>query len=229
MLAHRLWMIRSALTTVLDLFAPLRCPLCGRRLTDGEICRACGLPDPGRVVRQLLPGPCLQLTGGTFAGDLRRVVHEFKYGDDPGARAILLAQMRLAVPRDLRWDALVPVPAHPVRVRERGLAVTEVLARGLARSTGLPVRRLLRRCRYTPSLTGQGAVDRHNILAGALLADPSTGALLLVDDVLTTGATFRACRRALLAAGAESVDLLAAAYTPPPEEVTRIVARAALW
>ena len=222
--------LKETFATLLDILAPLRCPLCERKLDERERCRTCALPDPRLVIRQLKPGPCLFLAGGALEGLLRRLVHAFKYGRDPGAEALLLAQMWHALPPGIRWDHLVPVPAHPVRIRERGFAATLLLARRLAGRTGIPVNTALERSHYTPSLTGYGAAQRHGILAGALRAHGVSGSLLLIDDVVTTAATYRACRRVLLGAGATSVDLLAAAQTPRPESSPprRIVAGAPL-
>ena len=151
-----------------------------------------------------------------MAGDLRRLVHAFKYRQDPVALALLAAQAHRAVPAGAPgWDALVPVPAHPVRRRERGLDAADELARRLSTLLGLPVVRALRRVRYCEPLTGRGRLARRRLVEGTLAAAGAWGRLLLVDDVTTTGTTFQACRRRLLEAGAVSVDLLAGARTPP--------------
>ena len=209
--------MHSLLRSVLDLVAPLRCPLCGLTLAPAGACPHCGLPDQelvGRVLQRDTFGEYLGLAGGSFRDPLRRLIHGLKYRQDPGALALLVRQTALALPPGLVWEALVAVPAHPVRVRERGWGVTDVLTRGLAHRLTLPVRTPLKRTRYTEPLAGLGAAARRQLLVGALHSSPVTGCLLLVDDVFTTGATFRACRRALLEAGADAVDLLVAARTP---------------
>ncbi|MBD3237347.1 MAG: hypothetical protein GF330_11625, partial [Candidatus Eisenbacteria bacterium] len=144
---------------LLDLLAPIGCPLCGGRLSTPPDCPRCALPDRALAVRELRSGgsgPYLVLSGGWLRGPLRRLVHAHKYRHAPGARELLVAQTCLAVPPRLRWDALVAVPSHATRCRERGGsdAVAE-LARGLSRALRLPLRRLLRRVRYTPPLTGR--------------------------------------------------------------------------
>ncbi len=220
--------LRSPWRTALDLLAPLLCPLCGRALARADACPSCGLPGAApvsRVLREDDLGPYLVLAGGPLAGDLRRLVHAFKYRQDPVALALLAAQARSAIPPGVcGWDALVPVPAHPVRRRARGWDAADGLARRVASLVGLPVVRPLRRIRYAEPLTGHGRLARRRLLAGTLAAHGAWGRLLVVDDVFTTGTTFQACRRALLAAGAISVDLLAGARTPRPRHPGRVVA-----
>ncbi|MBP7669597.1 MAG: ComF family protein [Candidatus Eisenbacteria bacterium] len=207
------WCWRS----LLDCFAPVSCPLCGRRLgLEGE-CRPCGLPDPGAILRQLRKdgeGEFLILAGGAYEGAHRRLVHAYKYRREPGALDLLAAQAAFACGELGPWELLVPVAAHPRRLRERGWEPAGELAGAIARCTGLPVARLLRRVRDTPPLAGQSARARRSLVREAFRGLPAHGRLLVVDDVATTGSTFRACRRALLDAGAGSVDLLVAAATP---------------
>jgi ComF family protein len=112
-----------------------------------------------------------------------------------------------------QFDALVPVPLHPARRRERGYNQAELLAKAMAAETGFPIiAHELRRIRATPSQT---KLDRHaraeNVKdAFALAKDLSfTGLkILLVDDVYTTGATLNECARMLREAGAASVFAL---------------------
>jgi predicted amidophosphoribosyltransferase len=206
----------STLGAILDLVAPLRCPVCAGELADGG-CAACGLPLPERVVRQIRGdehGPFLVLAGARFEGPVRRMVHALKYRRDPAALRLLARQTALSLPAELRWDAIVPVPAHAVRARERGWEPVREIARAVARARGLAFTPALRRVRYTEPLAGRNRWERRRVVAGAFRARPVNGDILVLDDVGTTGATFRACRRALLAAGARSVDLLVAALTP---------------
>jgi predicted amidophosphoribosyltransferase len=208
----------TTLDALLGLVAPFRCPVCSRELERPLGCRACRLPGRARVVRRLqgdAAGPYLVLGGGSFAGRLRRAIHAVKYRQDAVALELLARQTALALPPGLRWDAIVPVPAHRVRARERGWEPVWELARRVGRRSGLPVARRLRRVRYTPALAGRHRWARQRIVRGAFRAGrPVTGRLLVLDDVGTTGATFRSCRRELLRSGALSVDLLAAALTP---------------
>jgi len=200
---------------VLDLVAPQLCPLCGRKLR--------GLP-PGHVASHggaalrsiaVLGGePVLLLSGGLLEGDYRRLVHAFKFSADFAAGALLSEAMVATLPAAGLWDAVVAVPAHRARERERGWVPAEWLAAEVAKATDRPLRKFLRRIRYEGAATGAGAALRRRLVAGAFESRNAWGRLLLVDDVWTTLATFRECRRALLAAGALSVDLLTAAHRP---------------
>lgn len=121
---------------------------------------------------------------------------------------------RLGLPPDA-W--IVPVPLHWRRHWERGYNQAEALARGLARRLGLPVKRPLRRIADTKKLATMSATDRAKALRDAFRARPSRAledrTVLLVDDVLTTGATCAAAARALKKAGADRVIVAVIART----------------
>ena len=108
-------------------------------------------------------------------------------------------------------DAVVPVPLHAARRRERGFNQADALARHL----GLPVLGVLRRTRRTAVQADLPAARRHANVRGAFAVRPRTDVrgltLVLVDDVCTTGATLYACASALVAAGAADVRALTAA------------------
>jgi ComF family protein len=116
-------------------------------------------------------------------------------------------------PTGAPFDAIVPVPLHPARLTERGFNQAELLAAPCARRWQRPLlTRALRRIRPTRPQTDLDAVARRQNVAGAFaVAQPAAIAdrrLLLVDDVLTTGATVGAAARALARAGAASVGVL---------------------
>jgi ComF family protein len=117
-------------------------------------------------------------------------------------------------------DAVVPVPLHPLRLRERGYNQAERIARPLAQHLGLPLLPLLLvRTRARPDQLLLSRAERWNSVKGAYAATPGARAeklrVLLVDDVFTTGATLDACARALFAAGAASVYALTVARAIP--------------
>lgn len=233
---------RSVMGCLLALAFPTFCVVCRAVLSQpngGPLCRACfdALPrhrDPlcacgvprsggdrqpcGRCRRGLSPfdaGASL----GPYEGSLKTVVQELKYRRRhrlAGRLAeALLAQP--AVQSVLTPDVLLaPVPLHPRRERERGYNQSELIARALGRSTGLPVltHALVRR-RDTPAQAGLGAAARRRNVAGAFAVRQAPAVaghiVVLVDDVLTTGATARTCASALRGAGAIAVRLLTVA------------------
>ncbi|MCX7934625.1 MAG: phosphoribosyltransferase family protein [Planctomycetota bacterium] len=149
-----------------------------------------------------------------YAPPVREVIHAFKFKGLTAAGETMAAMMaercRAArFPRQI--DAVVPVPLHRQRLRERGYNQAEILARGVARRLPAPLRLdILIRSRYTPAQALLPHIQRLGNPGGAFAARASfVGAtLLLVDDVMTTGATLSACARALRAAGARRVYAL---------------------
>jgi len=143
----------------------------------------------------------------------------FKYGDRIEVARALAPHMARAGADLLRAaDLLVPVPLHRRRLLSRRYNQAALLAQALARLTGRPaVLDGLRRVRATASLGHKSGAQRRAEVAGAFQVRASRVAILtdarvlLVDDVLTSGATADACARALLDAGAARVDVLAAA------------------
>jgi ComF family protein len=146
-------------------------------------------------------------------------VHELKYRSRRRV-AGRLSEAMLAVPRVRQVlagaTALVPVPLHPRRKRTRGFNQSELLAQELGGRTGIRTAALaLVRRKDTPPQTGLTAAARRANVQGAFavrhVSQVAGRTVVLVDDVLTTGATASACARALLAAGAREVRLLTVA------------------
>jgi competence protein ComFC len=109
----------------------------------------------------------------------------------------------------MRFDAVVPVPLHRSRLKKRGFNQPKLLARGVASRINAPVSDTLEAVRSTRDQVELSAAGRRANVAGASSArGPVAGRILLVDDVITTGATTSACARTLLQAGADEVHAL---------------------
>jgi ComF family protein len=152
-----------------------------------------------------------------FDGVMRRLVHELKYADRLDARH-LFARWLADAGRDLLADAhvLVPVPLHRWRLLHRRFNQAALLAQEVSRRSGIAYEPLvLQRTRKTPTQVGMTHDERRRNVAAAFAVDPSRKGtiagrnVVLVDDVITTGATVSACARVLKSAGAGRVEVLA--------------------
>jgi ComF family protein len=153
--------------------------------------------------------------GGVYAGPLREAVQRLKFARKPAlARplaALVLEQWAAVLPPA---DAVVPVPLARARERARGFNQATLLAERVARALGAPLRpRWLARGRDTAPQTDLDVARRRANVRGAFVAVPAVAGLdvVVVDDVLTTGATAAECARALHAAGARRVGVLTVA------------------
>ena len=151
---------------------------------------------------------------GAYGGVLRRLIHLFKYQRVRTLEGPLADCLLRALPRDLRFDAIVPVPLHWRRRWRRGFNQCELLARQVSRRTGIPVAKALRRPSASRAQAGLTlAARRHNVTTRSFSARSTVAgqSILLLDDVLTTGSTATACARALKQAGAVRVSVLTVA------------------
>jgi ComF family protein len=151
-----------------------------------------------------------------YSGAMRTLVHQFKYADRHDARA-LFGRWLAESGRELLSgaDLIVPVPLARLRLLTRRFNQAAILARELSRRTGRAVApHALKRTRATPSQVGLTHDQRRRNVAGAFRVPKNRAALvrgrrvLLIDDVITTGATAEACARGLKRAGAAGVDVL---------------------
>jgi ComF family protein len=196
---------------------PPLCAACGVPLHATTItrCAGCATRPPAFTAAH---AAALYLPSPTGASALAVAIQALKY-----RRRRIVAQTLgalLAERYPYGQDALlVPVPLHPRRLRERGFNQALLLARVLGRRRGLPVASgaLVRR-RATRAQPGLAAPERRRNLCDAFaVASPATVRdrhIVLVDDVLTTGATADACARVLLAAGATRVDVYTVGRAP---------------
>jgi ComF family protein len=170
---------------------------------------------------------------GAYTPSMARAVLMLKYGEvTPLGRwfAELLARLANENAAGILADVVVPVPLHPSRLRERGYNQAEMIARPLARLLGIPFQSyLLVRTRPRPDKIKLTRRERWETVRGAYAMHPGAEVdklrVLLVDDVLTTGATLDACSRALRGAGAVRVAGLTVARALP----TLVAPDAAQW
>lgn len=224
-----------------DFALPPRCPSCGtivgddgsfceqcwsslRFLGGGPCCAGCGLPFALDRGPDALCGNCLAerpaydgVRAAVVYGDVARtLILKLKHGRRIGmARVIGRHLARLASAEAEAEAILVPVPLHRWRIWRRGFNQSALLARDVAKRTGLGLRLdLIERRKATPMLGGLGRAARARTLRGAFTVPFESKAslkgrtVLLVDDVYTSGATAGACARALKRAGAERVVVL---------------------
>lgn len=199
------------------------CPVCAGPLGEhrGGVCISCWsevietqVARLERPVRHLRTLTAL----GPYEGRLRGIIRCLKFSDLPGLGPALGERLapRLADLRD-EIDVIVPVPLHRWRRWRRGYNQAALIAAGAARCLGRPMaRRALVRRRATGSQTGRARRERMANVRGAFEAGrirPMGRRILLIDDVVTTGATLRECARTLKAAGARTVHACAAART----------------
>jgi len=214
----------------------VRCPACGKKL-DGTAAALCG-----ECLRRPPPWDALALNGD-YEGILRHAILRAKFAADAAALAALgkelasaclrsrqdweprwrtavQAQSKAEIPAEqasagpLPFMAIIPVPLHPVRLRQRGFNQSQELALAMSDILDIPVREnLLERIVDTPSQRGKNPAQRHANMSGVFHASPDVrgGSFLLVDDVLTTGATLSAATNALKTAGAYWVAVAVAA------------------
>ncbi|MGA2599841.1 MAG: ComF family protein [Bryobacteraceae bacterium] len=147
---------------------------------------------------------------GSYEDELRKLIHLFKYGRIETLAGPLGRFMITALPRELNFDVIVPMPLHWTKLWRRGFNQSELLAAAVSRRWNVPLKRLVRRIRATPVQAGLTSAKRRVNVSGAFRAKSGVAGLkvLLVDDVLTTGATAGACASALKRAGAARVTLL---------------------
>jgi predicted amidophosphoribosyltransferase len=203
-----------------DFLLPCVCGACGAPTTRAPLCARCDEPacDPLPAA----PRPLAAWHAGVvFEGAAADWIRRFKY-PAPGFRGLDASADGVAIAWALRAsaragpppDAVVPVPLHPRRLRERGFSPPALLARAIAREQSARFApALLLRVRDTASQTGLGRMARRRNVANAFGArGAAPRRVWLVDDVITTWATLIAAARALRRAGAREIVAIAAAY-----------------
>lgn len=233
--------VRKLPAALFNLVFPDECRVCGKTLQQVSripVCPAClqapqpliaeffcidcktaflnasPLDEAGRcgLCRRGLTGFDASYSFGEYDGTLRKLIHLFKYSHMQPLAGPLGKMILSVLPRETRFDMVVPMPLHWARQWKRGFNQSELLARVVSRRTGIPLIRAVRRRRATPPQAGLSNAQRRTNVAGAFRIrkrSPMRGRhVLLVDDVMTTGATLSACASALKRAGAGRVTVL---------------------
>ena len=190
---------------------------------DTPKCTSCALPMADTIVG---PSRCLDCqidplpvdwceAWGHYRGSLEKLLHAFKFErhDFLDAPLASLMETTLRARGDLAFDAIVPVPMHRAKERRRGYNQAELLARALAKNAGIACEpSLLHKCVDRGVQSKLNRRQRAENVRGAFEARGARGrAVLLVDDICTTGETLRACAAALLRAGAARVAAITVA------------------
>jgi ComF family protein len=210
------------------------CPECWRRIDfiRPPMCDRLGLPMPYDTGAPMIsaaaaanPPPFERARAvARYDGLMRELVHELKFRDTHDARRLFGRWMCQAGP-DLisSTDVIVPVPLAPFRLLVRRFNQAQIIAAEVSLLTGKPLLSLaLKRTRATAHQIGLTRRERERNVAGAFAVSPTCSvqvmgkSVLLIDDVITTGATVSACAKALKKAGAARVDVLALALVTDP-------------
>lgn len=195
------------------MYSLLTCPVCrAARSGPQGLCSRCAasLFSPQIAAFELFLGP--------YSGTLERAIKAYKFGQVRRLGELFGSALADAF-KASSWslDVICAVPLHPLRYMQRGFNQSALVARTAAKRSGLPYRPLLTRVRTTRQQARLGAVERQGNVAGAFRSAPLAGEqVLLVDDVMTSGATVTECALTLFAAGASRVYVATLARAQHP-------------
>ena len=223
--ANRIPVCRSCLMSLRSIEGPC-CARCGRPFASSVAVQVEGLP-LCHICRRGLYDFDFARSYGAYTENMTGAIMLLKYQQVTPLAAWFAAALRTTFESHREAcmaDVIVPVPAHVARLRERGYNHAELIAKPLARSLGLPCRSyLLIRSRPRPDKLRLSLRERWRSVRGAYTMRNGMRVdklrVLLVDDVLTTGATLDACSRALRKAGASRVVALTVARAIPRWEI----------
>jgi predicted amidophosphoribosyltransferase len=194
---------------------PPTCSGCGRPPTP--LCRACRIRLRRSGPRPPPPGVDRVVAALDYSGPARALLLDLKLeGARPAAWPLALEMVAAGRRSGISGDGVAWVPGRRSDIRRRGFDHARVLADQCAELLGLPPLPLLRRTSPVADQAGLAASERWKNQAGAFAAAPCSGRIVVVDDVVTTGATAASCARALRRAGAGFVELLVACSAESP-------------
>ena len=205
---------------IIDLFYPRVCAACGQPLLRNEenVCLKCRYTLPFTGYENHADNPLAQVFYGRVrfhavtacfffakSGKVQHLIHELKYKNNPEAGVFLGQELGKTIkdaPLFQGIDYLIPVPLHPRREKQRGYNQSLLIAQGINEVTGIPIGdKYLIRAIYTTTQTKKSADERHknvkDIFEVRFPEELEGKHVLLIDDVLTTGATLESCAHQL--------------------------------
>lgn len=193
---------------------------------EGPSCRICGTPTVSahtttcKSCMEAKPPYAQILYYGIYEGALKKSIHLLKFNSCKRlSKPLSLLMSELSIAKAAKKaDGIVPVPLHITKLRQRGFNQTAVLGHHLSKKLEVPLKLdLLKKTKDTPLQTDVTGKERLKNIKGSfsVSADVKGLSLLLVDDVITTGATARECSRVLMEAGARQVTVVALARSMP--------------
>jgi ComF family protein len=224
-------------TKLFDVISPRSCAICGRRLSPNEqvLCAVCHLHLPATgYERKPLDNPLARLFWGIMPveraaalffyepkSEISQLIFDMKYRSRPEVGEAMgeLTALKFAAKGFFEGiDAIVPMPITRLRQWKRGYNQSMMIARGVSNITGLPIyNNVVKRTRFSESQTKKSALDRLRNVDGVFhLSDAERIAdkhILLIDDIITTGATVSACGRELAKAHGVSISILSLGMT----------------
>lgn len=185
----------------------IRCPVCRERASSSlGCCQRCADELFQVVVKDDL------IVLGIYKGKLEKAVRAFKFHGTTRLSKLFGEQLAKAIKKS-SWQvsAICPVPLHWTRRLERGYNQSALLGKHVSKHLALPYAPYLQRIKRTQQQAKLGKQGRVSNVADAFVSKPCKGTILLIDDVITSGATTQACIRVLLGAGASEVKVAAIA------------------
>jgi len=218
---------KTLVTGVTSLLFPPICKGCEKRMDSnvGLICADCWQKlqlFPAEAIKNKIIPESLDQVWSVFLFDelFQKIIHALKYQGNVSIGYEIGRRMALHLPseiKDLQSACYVPIPLHPIKLRERGYNQSEAIAKGLASHSGVKVEhKLLKRIKNTATQTKLNAEERQANMEMAFAINrkntvPSDNAIILIDDVFTTGATLNSAAGVLRQSGFHKVIAVTAA------------------
>jgi ComF family protein len=227
--------MKNTFYTILDFFLPQYCAGCNKKLSAGEppLCSECFddiIPADSDLIemefeRKFARSDYIQDFFAPYVfeseGKLQNIIHSVKYNKKFRSGVLLGNKLANAIGNKInQWqiDLIVPVPLHHLKKAERGFNQSDFIVKGLSGSLKIPAsNKILKRIRFTETQTQLNLADREKNVEGAFTIKRKKNIkdknILLVDDVITTGATVNECAKVLIEIGANEVYACSVAIT----------------